>query len=265
MYTSLAPPESLLNNAVAGNDQGQPWWRWLDRVFLQTSVHRRPLGITLVALAYVLSPLLNSAQAVLINRLPLATVWRNALQGFGALGLTLILLGPLVGIAIYSGRRWGLLLFLGHAAAVLLNNTWLLAADGSAGAATFIGVDILVFAAVAFVLRKDLRAPYLAALPRGWRRAQRLSCRMSARLHIGGRERRGQTVNISRQGALLRLSSEDLCPEQEGALQLGDGVHTCDARARVVAIREGLVAVTLQDLSRQETRKLLSLAKRNRV
>ncbi len=144
----------------------------------------RPLTVQLIALAYLLSPLANVLQASAASGHDTDTVLGRALMGFGLAGTALVLGGPLAGIGLYSGQRWGFLVFFLHSFGLLADSGVKLAEGSFAYRSGILLVDLAVFTAIALVLREDIRAPFLSPAQRGWRMGQRIPVSGAARVAV---------------------------------------------------------------------------------
>ncbi len=163
----------------------------------------RPPLVRAIALAYIVSPLANVAQAAFTSGHSLEVVARQWLLGFGTFGAALVLGAPLAGIGIYSGRRWGFVLFFLYSFALLFDSGLRLPQGNFAYKASILIVDLAVLVAVSLVLREDIRAPFLSDEERGWRMGKRMPASGTARLVIGKMTLDATLVNISVTGALV--------------------------------------------------------------
>jgi hypothetical protein len=179
---------------------------------------KRPVEIRLIVALYLLSPLINVLHTAYWSDASVAAVVRYALWPENALSTSLILMGPVVALGVYSGRLWGLVLFLLHAGAILTHNTVLLFRHESGAIGSIIAVDVVVFAAVVYVLQRDMRAPYLSREARGWRGAERIIRELPLEIVHQAQRITGVTINVSRTGALVRLHAPE--PQLENDAQV---------------------------------------------
>ena len=208
--------------------------------------HRRPLGIVIISIAYVVSPLLNILQVAWWSDVTVARIWAESARIFGVPGLVLLFAAPIVGVGIFLARRWGYALFLLHAAGVIAFNTVLLLTDRAASKGSILTLDVLLFLGVAYMLRKDARAPYLARDPRGWRRGARAAAVLPVTIRRGDVTVDGRTINRSFNGFVCRIT-DTVVP-----LSVGDDVvvsfptesNSAPRTARIVRVDGAIVAVT---------------------
>jgi len=144
----------------------------------------RPLTVRVVALAYLLSPLANVLQAAATSGHSTDTVLGRALTGFGLAGTALVLGGPLAGIGLYSGQRWGFVVFFAHSFGLLVDSAFKLGSGSFAYRSGILLVDLAVFTAIALVLREDIRAPFLSPEERGWRLGERIPVHGEAQVAV---------------------------------------------------------------------------------
>ena len=89
-------------------------------------------------------------------------------------GLTVLLAPLLVGTGLILVKRWGWWLFMAYTPLLLFYNARVLLASGGAFPVAALAQNVLLFASIAYFLRKDIYAPFFAASPRGWRRGARV-------------------------------------------------------------------------------------------
>ena len=224
--------------------------------------YKRPPYLVAIAALYVVSPVLNigfEAAGMLSRDVPTEELGSHLVRSFGAVGLLLIALGPFIGVGIYSGRRFGLIGFVSHAVAVLAFNFYVLASNSKASVASIIVTDVLLFAAVAFLLRKDLRAPYLSESERGWRGGERVLRELVVKLSVEGAESEARTVNISKTGALLQGASIKATPGTRVQIHFANGGTALSTDAELVWISGDRVGLRFSDVNEAWTTQLQKL------
>ena len=167
-------------------------------------IFTRPPAVRAIALAYLLSPLGNVLQASLMSGDHYTDVLGKALYGFGTAGALLVLAGPIAGIGIYSGKRWGFVAFFVHAFALLVDSAIRLSSGSFGYKASILLVDLAVLVAVSIVLREDIRAPFLSEVERGWRLGRRMPATGTVRVSLGSDSVEVPLVNISTTGVLVK-------------------------------------------------------------
>jgi hypothetical protein len=214
----------------------------------------------MIAALYVLSPLLNLLQAWLFARVGPLQVIHHAVRGFGVPGLALIALGPVVGVGIYAGRRWGLAIFLLHAFGLVALASWRLVAVGpAAGRSLLMATNLVVFLFVGLMLTRNLRAPYLAREPRGWRRQSRVPCDLSMLVERGTQTYQGHLVDLSLSGALVTTRQVALTRGAALTLVLPFGGQRLTLAARVVRVTAAGFAVRFEPLTEPQEALLTQL------
>lgn len=144
----------------------------------------RPLTVRVVALAYLVSPLANVLQAAATSGHSTDMVLGRALTGFGVAGTALLVGGPLAGIGLYSGQRWGFVVFFLHSFGLLVDSAFKLGSGSFGYRAGILLLDLAVFTAIALVLQEDIRAPFLSDEERGWRHGDRIPVRGEAQVAV---------------------------------------------------------------------------------
>lgn len=226
--------------------------------------HRRPLQIRLIALAYVVSPLFNVLQAMVLWH---DLSWNGFVQYVGNSGLgvslALLLAAPVVGVGIYAGRRWGYALFLTHALLALVHNGRYLGTAYGSAAAPYVAIDVVMFALVLYMMRHDQRAPYLAQTARGWRSSERFDCTLPLQLVVGDAAPvHGLTTNVSCTGALVSIDTKAARVGDMVELILGSHGHEMRVKAFIVWISEptGTLGAQFMGLSEAQESQILDLA-----
>ncbi len=193
---------------------------------------RLPRPIVLVALAYILVPVLSVPGVYLFSRLPIVVPRAAAFDGTGIVGWSalwfLVTFGaPLVGIGIFFTRRWGYVLLFSHSALVVGMNCFLLyrflfktpvilAAPGvpeflarnfgTLYALLFLLPNVLVALLLCYFLTNRVRVLFFSMLPRGL--LPRRDYRSAAAIEIKIDEHHwvGRSFDLNRNGFFFRTS-----------------------------------------------------------
>ena len=205
----------------------------------------RPPAVRAIALGYILSPLGNVLQAAVASGDSTDAVLGKALTGFGMLGTFLVVAGPIAGIGIYSGQRWGFVAFFVHAFALLIDSAMRLSHGSFAYKATILLVDLAVLVAISLVLQEDIRAPFLSEEDRGWRLGKRIAVKGAATVNFGGTAAEVSLVNISPTGLLVAIAGELPALGVTGTVAFAGNAG--GYAVRVVRHAEGQVALAFAD------------------
>lgn len=214
---------------------------------------RRPPLLTAIAAFFLLSPI-GSYFITAYMRHRSVFDPAHVLRGThdNALGLTVFLFPLFVGVGLWLVRSWGFWLFLAYTPLLLLFNVREIVARPNLFSFSALGQNVLLFAAIGYVLQKDISAPFFASTPRGWRRAKRVPL----------------TIDVTVEG--MTLKTRDLseggcfvlwpdCPRSLGEpvkVKFEHGGRTFELVAGVARIDSEGVALAFRALS-EDTREAL--------
>lgn len=134
---------------------------------------QRPLFIRILAYLYFFSPLFILAEIMLlydigfkrIFLLPYMFTWHT---------ITIMLITPLVGYAIWSVKKWGYYVLIAHSVLLLVNNIFLYFQKLTTTPLWAIVVfNLLILGVIIAFVRKEVYAPYFNPQIRWWEQARR--------------------------------------------------------------------------------------------
>ena len=225
--------------------------------------HRRPPEVLIISAAYAVSPLLNLAQLARWSDPTWDGFWQFASHGVGLAWLSLTVAGPLTAVGIYSGHIWGFALFLAYSGAALAYNSSFLFTQHRNTVVSIILLNLCIFAVVFYMLRRDLRAPYLAQEQRGWRINRRVVCSVPVQLLCAGQELAAMTVNVSPTGVLISCpGGAPAIPGDALTLVLGNGADAPRMQGMVVWVGDqgSTMGIAFADATSPATKQLWALA-----
>lgn len=217
---------------------------------MATTLFTRPWPLRLIALAYLIGPVANVLQASIRSGASASSVVAHALAGFGAVGAALALSAPIVGVGVYSGAKWGYVLFFGHSGAVLVDSLVKLLRGGGLYHSGILLADLVVFAAVFVMLRGDMRAPFLSAIRRGWRIHPRWAAAADVTVSWSQSQKIVQLVDLSVKGFAAQWTGEPLPVGLTVRIRFHDVPRWIDAQ--VVQGRPGALSCCFAGLAEHE-------------
>jgi hypothetical protein len=149
-------------------------------------VFRRPWLHHLIIVGYIAAPFANILLLRLFLSIPLRTILSSLSAGYGVLATVWLVTAPIVGIALYFVSSFSWYLFLGHSSLVLIDfvlkwvsrpSHYLRSIPGTQNLLILAG-NLALVVLVAFIIRRDFRAPYFQAISRGWRQRRRCTVRL---------------------------------------------------------------------------------------
>ena len=138
---------------------------------------KKPLAIIIIALVFFSLPFFNYFSLIIRHNIAVT----DFVTGFerlteppiGILGMILLFLPFAVGAAILSVRKWGWYFFISYAISLIIFNVAILIKHPS-GYNIFANIQTLfLFSAIIYFMQKNISAPYMDAIPRGWRMQNR--------------------------------------------------------------------------------------------
>jgi PilZ domain len=227
---------------------------------------KRPLIIYVIIAAYVAAPLVNAVQLQGFTGVSLGMIIQRMYRGYGPLASFWFLTAPLVGIGFYFVHAVSWYLFVGHSSLILadyalkwLTRPWYyLGSIGSEYHVLMLIGNVLLVAAVAFVVRKNFRSPYFQALPRSWRERTRIA--MHHVIVVNGQVRR--TTDISATGCFVADPRSDLAVADHPTLRFESDTLTIECQGEVVRRVQGGYGVRFASLPGPERRDIKRMLKR---
>ncbi len=134
---------------------------------------KRPLIIRILAYLYFFSPLFILAELILLYDIgfkklaliPYMFTWHTVI---------VMLITPFVGYAIWSVKKWGYYVLIGHSILLLLNNIILYVEKLTTAPLWMIVVfNVLILGLIVAFVRKEVYAPYFNPQIRWWEQARR--------------------------------------------------------------------------------------------
>ncbi|MDF3821092.1 PilZ domain-containing protein [Leptospira sp. 96542] len=178
-----------------------------------------PLPVLFVAIVFLSMPVLNfyvTASLYDLNQYKLDFI----LSKIQPLQYILSVLSLIIGYGLLSKRKLGYFLFLVFASVVITYNLWMVLWI-SIGKKLFLAgvrlhssdilfnllITALILGLIFYFLRREIAAPYLSAVKRGWRSRYRETHPVPFHWtnKDGEREGEGMTINVSKSGALIPL------------------------------------------------------------
>ena len=250
-------------------NRGQPWnkrmpggFRKLERLFWRgwsfigdtwaTLTERRrrqrpPRRLLFLSNAFLFWPLLN--------------VWRlwflpatGLLSAHGA-GLLIDLAAPLVGLGLLRVRRRPWILACIYVAFAFASNLGLAWQDPAYRIIPVLLHALGLFGLGVFLGRRDFFAPFLAGIPRGFRRSARR--RIQLNIQVNGQP--AISRNLSAEGAYLKLPSERFSPGEELNLAIRQPDDELSLKAGTVRVDPDGVGIAFRNLNPDQRRRLRAL------
>ena len=215
---------------------------------------RRPALLTAIGVLFLLLPLLNYFALSLLwlhRGVPMVDPVSFASR-MPLVGRALWLAPPVVGLGLLLVSRWGWWLFLVYAPALAAYNLMSLVGSPTLFNSAAVLQTLLAFASMAYLLRRDVYAPYLSPVRRGWRHSPRIP--LSALITVDGVERR--TLNVSDGGCYVEWPGY---PGKSGdalSLQLALGGETFSLQAGAARIDNAGVGLAFRNLDRATSDRL---------
>jgi len=217
---------------------------------------RRPTPLVAFAVLFLLLPLLNYV-AISLNRATLTDPLAFAAT-LSPVGRALWLVPPIVALGLLWVSRWGWWLFLAYAPTLALYNLVGFSRNPTPFNLAAVAQTLVAFAAMAYFLRRDVYAPYLSSVRRGWRHAPRVP--LVAPVAIDGVQYK--TVNVSDRGCYVEWSGYSGAIGDSLSLQLTLGGDAFSLEAGAVRIDRAAVGVAFRNLDRATTDRLRSAIER---
>lgn len=156
---------------------------------------KRPKRITLIALSFILAPLLTTIYNLIFLAVPL----NDSFRLYNPISILLLMMAPLVGIGILQVKRWGWYFFLSYIFIIILYNIDLFVAKSNVYYGLSLVQTTILSILAAFFLKHDISAPYFSVIQRGFRRGRRKKMRKI--VYIANSEYK--TIDISKRGILI--------------------------------------------------------------
>ncbi len=222
---------------------------------LKTAI-KRPFAHYIIILGYVIAPAINILLYAQAYRITFSALVQNFFIIFGSFSGVLLIAEPLVGFSLFFIHRFSWYIFICHSVLLLSDNLYKLFKAGGSGIypwSVLAGSAIWV-AAIAYVLRKDFRAPYFQALPRSWREKRRVP--IHHYIWFAGEEK--EIADFSASGCFVSDATLDLRLGERVPVRLSlekkDIDFSCDGE--VVRITETGLGIRFVDVPRRDQKRL---------
>ena len=212
---------------------------------------RRPISLVLVGFLMLALPIINYLNIAFVLHLPLHVdeLIFGTLEPYEVV----LLLAPIpVGIGLLLVKRWGWWLFLIFSLAMILYNAVVFAVRPAMENLGALILAVFGLAALAYVLRPDISAPYMKMYPRGWRGQKRRP--ISARIQVDGQEL--ETLDVSVRGVYVRWSGCDREPGEATRVVLNLGDENFELDAGIVRVDRLGAGLAFRNLDASMLRRL---------
>jgi hypothetical protein len=136
---------------------------------------KRPLLIQVIAYLYFISPVGIIAELMLLYRIPITdffSIFQAQYWNWHVFLMTLIT--PAIGYCIWSVKKWGYYVLLGHSFLILINNFVLYLTNLTfSSIAVLIVFNLVILTIIALFVRKEVYSPYFNPNIRWWEQAKR--------------------------------------------------------------------------------------------
>ena len=205
----------------------------------------RPPVLVAFGTAFLAMPVINYIGVACVRGI---SEPRQILEAMGMVGQIMLVLSLVVGIGLLSRQRWGWTLFLVYAPALVAQNLWAIAAWPSGYNAGAIVQTVIAFGAMGYFLRRDVFAPYLDPIARGWRRSGREAVAMPCA--VDGEPMR--ITNIAAGGCFVEWQN---CPKRPGdqvvvSFELGE--RTWEFRCGVARVMTGGAGLAFRGMTPEQ-------------
>ena len=163
---------------------------------------RKPVSIVLISLYYMVSPVTNLAQILLVTGLPLSgpvNLWSILTVSDWAV----LVAFPVVGWGMFSVRRWGWIAFVAFTVLLIGYNTASFMVNHTYNLGLVITYNVALAAVSSIFFRKHLRAPYFNPRLRWWNADPRYQTNLEAHLDGVDSGCDAEVLDISRTGIFL--------------------------------------------------------------
>jgi hypothetical protein len=133
---------------------------------------RRPLTLTLFGLAFACMPPVNYIAIAYRLQLPV-TALSAVFASLNYYEIALLFAALPVGLGLLLVKKWGWWLFLLYSIALIAYNATIFILQPFAGNLGALILALFGMAAMAYIMRNDISAPYIKMYPRGWRLQKR--------------------------------------------------------------------------------------------
>ena len=200
---------------------------------------KRPLILSLIAVAYIATPLVNIAQLLIFAGIPPGMItMQRVVAAYGPVATLWLVTAPLVGIGFCFVKAASWYVFVGHIGIILADYAWKWVTRpsyylGSIGRLYHLDMligNLLLIAVVAYVVRKNFRAPYFQALPRSWRESTRVP--IHQRILVNGQGRK--TTDLSGRGCFVEDPESALAPGDRPLLHFHADKVAIDCQGEVM-------------------------------
>ena len=181
------------------------------------TVFKKPPPLVVIGAIYLLLPAFNVLSLMARFRVGLVA----ALLHFPLAGHALMLAAPVVAVGLFRVRRWAYFLFLGHAAVLLCYNLYFVLKYSHSYYWLSLFQTGCGIAVIGYFLRREVSAPYLSLVPRGWRHHLRQKVVCGA--EVDGK--RHLTNDLSETGCFLVETGDALRLGQRLRLALETGAE----------------------------------------
>jgi len=131
---------------------------------------KKPIVLRIIVLIYFFSPFVHFMSYKFMG--DLSFVSTDFIQYNTFFGFPVVLTMPIIAVGLFFTNLYSWYIFLLHSILVFIDNTYraFLMPSSSSSSFLFIAGSVGLFFMILYLIQKDVRAPYLHLLPRGWRK-----------------------------------------------------------------------------------------------
>jgi len=168
---------------------------------------RKPVSIVVVGLYYIISPFVNLATILWVTRLPF-TGPVNLWSVLNPSDWAILVLFPIVGVGVFSVRRWGWFAFVGFSLFLIGYNTYSYLVNHTYSLGMVICYNLTLAAVTFYFFRKHLRAPYFNPRLRWWNADPRYQVSLRAQFSMNDSACDAEVLDISKSGVFLSICAD---------------------------------------------------------
>ena len=217
---------------------------------------KRPIAHYIIIGGYVFAPLLNILFYARSYHVPFTALVQNFFIIFGTFSGILLIAEPLVGLSLFFIHRFSWYIFVMHSSLILIDNFYKLFKAGGTGIYQWsvLAGSAAWIAVIAYVLRKDFRAPYFQAIPRSWREKRRVP--IHHYIWLSGEQK--EIGDFSASGCFVNDSKLGLRLGERVPIRLSLEKQSIDfsCEGEVVRITEAGLGIRFVDVPRREQKRL---------
>ena len=159
---------------------------------------------------------------------------------------------PLVGIGIWTVRKWGYWYFVIFTVLAALYHAYKAIWFPTLLNLGSVGQTVFFILSLGYMLREEIHAPYMRPGKSGWRREERIPMKMD--VSVDGQDLR--TLDMSPGGMSVEWPACSKAPEDEVKLHFLLGEREFDLTGKIALVRDNRVGLAFQDMDRAARRHI---------